>query len=439
MKTKSLQEDKISIITLGCSKNVVDSEHIMTHLSKHGYDVVHDKWHKGRNIVIINTCGFVEKAKEESINTILEFAEAKNAGKIEKLYVSGCLSARYKEVLEKEIPEVDAFFGTNDVKFLLKALKVDYRKELLGERLLSTPKHYAYLKISEGCNRTCSFCAIPLMRGKHISKSIEEVVAEAQALADQGVSEIVLIAQELTYYGLDVYRKRKLPDLLYRLNDVTGIKWIRLHYAYPAQFPLELLDAMTACEKVCKYLDMPLQHASDKVLLSMRRNISQEEMRSLINLIREKIPDITLRTTMLVGYPGEEEEDFDMLCRFVEEMQFDRMGVFTYSHEEGTRAYVLTDNIPQSEKERRASFLMDIQEHISLNKNLKKIGQATTVLIDKKESGFFIGRTEADSPEVDNEVLIKDKGYNFNPGDFVQVKIIDAEAFDLHAEPLSDN
>ena len=434
MKTKSLVKDKVSVITLGCSKNTVDSEVMMAHLQHGGYDVMHDKWKKGRNIVIVNTCGFIDKAKEESINTIMEYADAKENGKIEKLYVTGCLSQRYKDSLETEIPQVDAFYGTNELPRLLKNFKIDYKHELVGERFLSTPKHFAYLKISEGCNRTCSFCAIPLMRGKHVSKSIEDLVTEAINLAANGVKELILIAQELTYYGLDIYRKRALNTLLSELANVDGIEWIRLHYAYPAQFPLEILDAIKENPKVCNYLDMPLQHASDSVLKSMRRNITMEEKQQLIDTIRERIPGINIRTTMLVGYPGETEQDFEILKSFIEKNRFDRLGVFQYSHEDDTRAFKLEDALSQELKEERAAELMDIQESISHELNQKKVGKTFKVLFDRKEGNFFIGRTEFDSPEVDNEVLVDaTKGY-VRVGDFANVKITSAEAFDLYGE-----
>ena len=438
MKTKAIHKDKVAVITLGCSKNLVDSEEMMAQLRHGGYDVQHDKWSRGRNIVIVNTCGFIDKAKEESINTILEYAEAKIKGKIEKLYVSGCLSARYKDSLEVEIPEVDAYFGTAELPRLLKTLKVDYKHELVGERLLTTPAHYAYLKISEGCNRTCSFCAIPLMRGNHISKPVEAIVEEAKKLAEKGVKEIMLIAQELTFYGLDIYKKRMLPELLKELNKVDGIEWIRLHYAYPAQFPMEIIDAMAACEKVCKYLDMPLQHAANNVLTAMRRNTSLEETKELITRIREKIPGIAIRTTMLVGFPGETESDFETLKSFVQEMKFERLGVFTYSHEESTRAHKLDDNIPQEEKEVRAAELMELQEEISATLNAQKVGNTYKVLIDRKEGGYYIGRTEFDSPEVDNEVLIEaTNSLYLRIGDFTNVKIHAADAFDLHGTVVS--
>lgn len=434
MKTKAIKKDKVSVITLGCSKNLVDSEVLMGQLQHGGYDVQHDKWSKGRNIVIVNTCGFIDRAKEESINTIMEYAGAKTEGRIEKLYVTGCLSQRYKDNLEEEIPEVDAFFGTMELPRLLKTLKVDYKHELIGERFLTTPLHYAYLKISEGCNRTCSFCAIPLMRGKHQSRSIEEIVAEAQKLATQGVKELMLIAQELTFYGLDIYKKRRLPELLNALSQVEGIEWIRLHYAYPAQFPMEIIDAIAENQKVCNYLDMPLQHASDHMLTAMRRNITNEETRALIKAIRQRVPDIALRTTMLVGYPNESEQDFEDLKTFVQEMRFDRLGVFTYSHEENTRAHKDEDNVPQDVKEERAAELMSIQEDISRELNQQKVGQVFRVLFDRKESGYFIGRTEFDSPEVDNEVLVNAQSNYVRPGDFAMVKITSAEEFDLYGE-----
>lgn len=434
MKTKAIKKDKVSVITLGCSKNLVDSEVLMGQLSAGGYDVQHDKWNKGRNIVIVNTCGFIDKAKEESINTILEYADAKSHGKIEKLYVTGCLSQRYKDNLEEEIPEVDAFFGTMELPRLLKTLKVDYKHELIGERFLTTPLHYAYLKISEGCNRTCSFCAIPLMRGKHVSRSIEEIVAEAHKLAAAGVKELMLIAQELTFYGLDIYKKRKLPELLRALSAVEGIEWIRLHYAYPAQFPLEIADAIAENPKVCNYLDMPLQHASDNMLQAMRRNITQADTRKLIEEIRKRVPDIAIRTTMLVGYPGETEQDFEQLKEFIQEMKFERLGVFTYSHEENTRAHKDEDNVPQEIKDERAAELMSLQEEISQSLNQQKEGKTFKVLFDRKEGGHFIGRTEYDSPEVDNEVLVDAKESYVRIGDFANVKITSAEAFDLYGE-----
>jgi ribosomal protein S12 methylthiotransferase len=436
VKTKAIQKDKVSVITLGCSKNTVDSEVMMGQLQHGGYDVQHDKWSKGRNIVIVNTCGFIDRAKEESVNTILEYADAKSKGKIEKLYVTGCLSQRYKDNLETEIPEVDAFFGTLELPRLLKTLKVDYKQELIGERFLTTPLHYAYMKVSEGCNRTCSFCAIPLMRGKHVSRPVKELVSEAKKLAAQGVKELILIAQELTFYGLDIYKKRRLPELLRELSKVEGIEWIRLHYAYPAQFPLEIIDAIAENEKVCNYLDMPLQHAADNILTAMRRNITNAQTRELIHQIRERIPSIAIRTTMLVGFPNETQDDFDSLKSFIEDMRFDRLGVFTYSHEESTRAHALEDNIPQEIKEARAAELMGVQESISLELNQQRVGKEYKVLIDRKEGGYFIGRTEYDSPEVDNEVLVDATKHYLRVGDFARVQITSAEEFDLYAEPI---
>ena len=434
LKTKTLKRDKVNIITLGCSKNTVDSENLMTQLHANAFDVAHDSDRKA-NIVIVNTCGFIDLAKEESVNTILEYAEMKSQGEIEKLYVTGCLSQRYKDNLEIEIPEVDAFFGTFEMPNLLAKLNADYKHELVGERMITTPSHYAYMKISEGCNRTCSFCAIPLMRGKHVSRPIEELVKEAKNLARMGVKEIMLIAQELTYYGLDLYKKRELPQLLEALNDVEGIEWIRLHYAYPSKFPLDVFDAMARLPKVCNYLDMPLQHANNAVLYRMRRQITQEETRELIAIAREKVPDIAIRTTILVGYPGETEEEFEDLCRFIEEMRFERVGVFQYSHEEDTSAHDVADDVPPSLKSDRASRLMAIQEGISLEKNEAKVGQTLKVLFDRKEGKYFIGRTEHDSPEVDNEVLVKATKKNYiRMGDFATIHITGAEEYDLYGE-----
>lgn len=434
MKTKSHTKDKFNVITLGCSKNLVDSEVLVNQLKHNDFEVEHQSKKKDANIIIINTCGFIDLAKEESINTILHYSQQKDQGKIDKLYVTGCLSQRYKDALEVEIPQVDAFFGTMELPKLLKKLNADYKHELIGERFLTTPQHYAYLKISEGCNRTCSFCAIPLMRGKHISKTIEEVVAEAKNLAKQGVKEIMLIAQELTYYGLDIYKERALSKLLYALNEVEGIEWIRLHYAYPSKFPLDILDAIKDCDKVCKYLDIPLQHASNAVLKRMQRQITQEETRELIQNIREKIPNIAIRTTMLVGFPKETEEEFEELCAFVQEMKFERLGVFQYSHEEDTSAYQMEDDISAEVKEERAGRLMQLQQEISFQKNEAKIGKTFKVMIDQKEGGYFIGRTEFDSPEVDNEVLIDAKKYFCRLGDLCMVKITDATDFDLYGE-----
>jgi len=391
MKTRTLKKDKVNVITLGCSKNLVDSEVLVSQLKNNNIDTEHQSA-KRANIIIINTCGFIDRAKEESINTILQYAEAKEKGKIDKLYVTGCLSQRYRGDLENEIPQVDAFFGTNELPAILKKFKADYKAELVGERFLTTPKHYAYIKIAEGCNRTCTFCAIPLMRGQHVSKTIDAIVEEATSLAQKGVKEIILIAQELTYYGLDIYKKRALADLLYALNKVEGIEWIRLHYAYPSKFPLAIIEAMKACDKVCNYLDLPLQHANDNILKQMQRQITQKETRELINKIRAIHPEIAIRTTMLVGFPGETEDDFNDLCAFVKEMQFERLGVFQYSHEEGTAAYQLADDVPQDLKEERAAKLMQIQQEISLAKNDEKIGMTFKVIIDRKESGYYIIR-----------------------------------------------
>lgn len=416
---------------MGCSKNLVDSENIITQLRGNDYEVVHDSNEEDANIIIVNTCGFIDLAKEESVNTILEYAEVKNQGGIDKLYVTGCLSQRYKDDLEKEIPEVDAYFGTLELPGLLAKLNADYKHELIGERITTTPQHYAYLKISEGCNRTCAFCAIPLMRGKHISKPIEELVAEAKNLARMGVKELMLIAQELTYYGLDIYKKRELPRLLHALSEVEGIEWIRLHYAYPSKFPLEIFDAMAELPEVCNYLDIPLQHASNTVLARMRRQITVEETRELIRLAREKVPGINIRTTMLVGFPGETEAEFQELCDFVREMRFDRLGVFQYSHEEDTIAYQLPDDVPAEIKAERANRIMEIQQDISYQKNLDKIGKTFKVLFDRKEGEYFVGRTEGDSPEVDNEVLVPADKFYVRIGDFAQVEIVDAQEYDL--------
>jgi ribosomal protein S12 methylthiotransferase len=434
MKTKTLKKSKVNVVTLGCSKNLVDSEVMMGQLQANGIDVIHESKKKDFDVVIVNTCGFIDKAKEESINTILQFAEAKTKGYIEKLYVTGCLSQRYKDNLEAEIPEVDAYFGTLELPALLNKFNADYKHELIGERVLTTSNHYAYLKISEGCNRKCTFCAIPLMRGLHVSKSIEDIVAEAKSLAKQGVKELMLIAQELTYYGLDIYKKRKLKELLKELCKVEGIEWIRLHYAYPSQFPMEILEAMNEEPKICKYLDIPLQHANDNVLARMKRNITNAETKKLIETIREKVPGISIRTTMLVGFPGESEEDFEDLKSFVQEMKFDRLGVFTYSHEENTGAHKFEDDISPELKEQRASELMEIQSSISFEHNQTKIGKTYKVLIDRKEGAYFIGRTEFDSPEVDNEVIIPATKNYLRMGDFANIKITSATEFDLEGE-----
>ncbi len=432
MKTKSHKDDKINIITLGCSKNLVDSENLLTQLKHNDVDVTHQSEDHQANIYIINTCGFIDKAKEESINTILSYAKEKNENRIDKLYVTGCLSERYRNDLKKEIPEVDDWFGTLELPLLLNKFNIDYRHDLIGERITTTSTHYAYVKISEGCNRTCSFCAIPLMRGKHISKSMEDLEKEVRTLVSNGVKEIMLIAQELTYYGLDIYKERKLAELLTRLCQIEGLEWIRLHYAYPSKFPLEVIEVMAKEEKICSYLDMPLQHASTAVLDRMRRQINKEETTQLIQNIRSILPKIALRTTMLVGFPGETEEEFEELCNFVREMQFERLGVFTYSHEEDTLAHGLEDNVSDTIKQKRAETLMAIQQEISLTKNEVLIGQELKVLIDRKEGDYFVGRTEFDSPEVDNEVLIDANKTYCRIGDFVSVKIYDATDFDLY-------
>ncbi|MEY4029461.1 MAG: hypothetical protein RJA90_646 [Bacteroidota bacterium] len=430
MKTKSLRPDKVNVITLGCSKNKVDSENLITQLIGNDFDVSHETNEKS-DIIIINTCGFIDLAKEESIQTILDYAEKKKEGEIKKLFVTGCLSQRYKDDLEVEIPEVDAFFGTLEMPSLLAKLNADYKHELVGERWISTPSHFAYLKIAEGCNRTCSFCAIPLMRGVHVSRNIEDIVVEAKSLARRGVKELMLISQELTYYGLDTYKKRMLPELLTELANIEGIEWIRLHYAYPSKFPLEIFEVMAAQPKICNYLDMPLQHAQNDVLARMRRQITVEETRELLEKARSLVPGITLRSTFLVGFPGETETEFEALCDFIVDASLDRVGVFTYSHEESTRAHDLVDDVPEEVKMDRANRIMEIQSAISYEKNKAKIGKSFKVLFDKIENGHFVGRTEGDSPEVDNEVLIPVKGNYVRLGDFAEVTITDASEYDL--------
>ena len=431
MKTKK-KNNKVSVITLGCSKNLVDSENLITQLHANEYEVEHDKHSDDSNILIINTCGFIDTAKQESIDTILEGSELKKSGQIEKLYVTGCLSERYKNDLEEEIPEVDAYFGTLELPALLNKLIANYQHDLIGERWTVTPQHYAYMKISEGCNRTCSFCAIPLMRGKHISRTIESLVNEARNQAKNGVKELILIAQELTYYGLDLYKKRALSDLLNRLCEVDGIEWIRLHYAYPSKFPLDIIETMAAQPKICNYLDMPLQHAADNVLNLMKRQITQADQRQLISDIRSIIPTIALRTTMLVGFPGETEEDFKILNDYIEDIQFDRLGTFMYSHEEDTSAYLLDNSVSDEVKADRSNRLMETQQQISFDKNLAKIGKEFKILVDRKEGEYFIGRTQYDSPEVDNEVLVSAAENYLRVGDFAQVEIINAESYDLY-------
>jgi len=435
MKTKTLKKDKVNIITLGCSKNMVDSEVLSGQLQANDIDVVHENKKHDHNIVVVNTCGFIEKAKEESINTILDQVELKRRGKLDKVYVTGCLSERYKNNLETEIPEVDAYFGTMELPLILKQFEADYKSELIGERLLATPRHYAYLKISEGCNRTCAFCAIPLMRGQHISRPIEELVKEAESLVRKGVKEIMLIAQELTYYGLDIYKKRMLPDLLNRLADIKGLEWIRLHYAYPSKFPLEVLDVMRERENICNYLDIPLQHAANNMLRAMKRQITREEMEELLSAIRERVPGICVRTTLIAGFPGETLDDIEELKTFLQKERFDRVGIFTYSHEEGTSGFTLNDDVPQEEKERRAQDVMEVQQEISYEKNQEKIGRTFKVLIDKKEAGRYLGRTEFDSVEVDNEVVIH-ATKKLTIGDFYNVRITKAYDYDLEGEVI---
>ena len=434
MRTKSLKKNKINVVTLGCSKNVYDSEVLMGQLKANGKDVAHEE--EG-NIVVINTCGFINNAKEESVNTILEYVKKKDEGDVDKVFVTGCLSERYKPDLVKEIPNVDAYFGTTELPGLLKALGADYKHELIGERLTTTPKNYAYLKIAEGCDRPCSFCAIPLMRGKHKSKPIEDLVIEAEKLAANGVKELILIAQDLTYYGLDLYKKRNLAELLEALVKVEGIEWIRLHYAFPTGFPLDVLDVMKREPKVCKYLDIPLQHISDSILKSMRRGTTKEKTTKLISQFREAVPEMTIRTTLIVGYPGETEEYFQELKQWVSDMRFERLGCFTYSHEENTHAYNLEDDVPEEVKIDRANQIMEIQSQISWELNQQKIGATFKVVIDRKEGNYFVGRTEFDSPDVDNEVLIDATKTYLKTGEFATVKIIEAEDFDLYAEVVN--
>jgi len=433
MKTKTLKKNKVNVVTLGCSKNVFDSEVLMAQLKANKFEVEHESMSDDSEIVIINTCGFIDNAKQESIDTILRYAQAKADGEVDKVYVTGCLSERYKDDLEQEIPEVDAFFGTRELPRLLKTLKADYKQELVGERLLTTPSHYAYFKIAEGCDRPCSFCAIPLMRGNHVSTPIEKLVASAKSLAAKGVKELILIAQDLTYYGLDIYKKRALADLLVQLSDVDGIEWIRLHYAFPSGFPMDVLDVMNAKTNVNFYLDIPLQHGSTRILQSMRRGITREKTEELVEEIRAKVPGIAIRTTLIVGYPGETKEDFQEMYDFVEKMRFDRLGVFTYSHEENTHAYSLEDDVPEKTKRERADKIMELQSGISYELNQEKVGKTFKVLFDRVEGDYFIGRTEFDSPEVDNEVLVKKEGDVFvRIGDFANVEITSADHYDLY-------
>jgi ribosomal protein S12 methylthiotransferase len=433
MRTKSLKKNRINVITLGCSKNTYDSEVLMGQLKASGKDVVHEQ--EG-NIVVINTCGFIDNAKQESINTILEYAEKKKKGVVDKVFVTGCLSERYRPDLEKEISNVDQYFGTTELPLLLKALGADYKHELLGERLTTTPKNYAYLKIAEGCDRPCSFCAIPLMRGKHVSQTIEKLVKEVEGLAKNGVKELILIAQDLTYYGLDLYKKRNLAELLENLVKVEGIEWIRLHYAFPTGFPMDVLELMKREPKICNYIDIPLQHISDPILKSMRRGTTKEKTTRLLKDFREAVPGMTIRTTLIVGYPGETQEDFETMRDWVQEMKFERLGCFTYSHEENTHAYLLEDDVPEEVKQARAAEIMDLQSQISWDLNQEKIGQTFKCIIDRKEGEYFIGRTEFDSPDVDNEVLIDASKFYVKTGDFVMVKIFDATEFDLYGEPI---
>ena len=436
MRTKSHKKNKINVVTLGCSKNIYDSEVLMGQLKANNMEVEHESESQENDIVVINTCGFIDNAKEESVNTILDFVKRKEEGSVEKVFVTGCLSERYKPDLEKEIPNVDQYFGTTELPKLLKALGADYKHELIGERLTTTPKHYAYLKIAEGCDRPCSFCAIPLMRGKHVSKPIEDLVTESENLAKNGVKELILIAQDLTYYGLDIYKKRRLADLLLALKDVDGIEWIRLHYAFPTGFPQDVLDVIRHEEKVCNYIDIPLQHIADNVLKSMKRGTTFEKTNSLLRDFREKVPGMAIRTSLIVGYPGETEKDFEILKNWVRDIKFDRLGVFTYSHEENTSAFDLEDDVPAEVKAARAEEIMAIQQEVSMRLNGEKVGKEFKVLIDRKEGNFFIGRTEFDSPDVDNEVLIDASKHFVRQGDFVQVKVYEASDYDLFAEPV---
>jgi len=436
LKTKTQRKNKVNVVTLGCAKNIFDSEVMMAQLKANKFEVEHESSHEDHEIVIINTCGFIDNAKEESINTILTWAAAKKRGEIDKLIVTGCLSERYKPELEGDIPEVDAFFGTRELPRLLKTLKADYKHELVGERLLTTPAHYAYFKISEGCDRPCSFCAIPLMRGKHLSTPMDDLVKQAKDLAAKGTKELILIAQDLTFYGLDIYKERNLADLLKRLSDVEGIDWIRLQYAFPSGFPIDVLDVMRERENICNYLDMPLQHATDKMLKSMRRGITRAKTDELIHTIREKVPGIALRTTLISGYPGETQEDFEEMLQWVKDMRFERLGIFNYSHEENTHAFSLVDDVPAEEKKRRADVIMEAQMEISYDLNQDKVGKTLKVLVDRIEGDTFVGRTEFDSPEVDNEVVIDKSEHYLRLGDFAEVKIESAEHFDLFGIPV---
>jgi len=436
MKTKTLKKNKVNVITLGCSKNIYDSEVLMAQLKANKFDVSHESNDYEASTVIINTCGFIDNAKQESIDTILAYADAKERGLVDKVIVTGCLSERYKPDLEKEIPNVDHYFGTQDLPKLLKTLKADYKHELVGERILTTPSHYAYFKIAEGCDRPCAFCAIPLMRGKHVSTPIEKLVSNAKHLAAKGTKELILIAQDLTYYGLDIYKKRELANLLDQLSGVEGIEWIRLHYAFPSGFPMDVLDVVKQRSNVCNYLDMPLQHCTDSMLKAMRRGITRKRSDALIDEIRNKIPEITLRTTLISGFPGETEADFEEMKEWVAQKQFDRLGVFNYSHEENTHAYKLVDDVPDEVKQQRADDIMDIQSGISLSKNKSKVGETLKVLFDRVEGDYFVGRTEADSPEVDNEVLVPKENNYIRIGDFSKIEITKAEIYDLYGRPI---
>ena len=437
MKARTLKKNKVNVVTLGCSKNIYDSEVMMAQLKANHFDVVHESSELDAEIVIINTCGFIESAKEESVNAIVEYAEAKKSGDVDKLYVTGCLSQRYGKELQQEIPEVDSFFGTRELPKLLKTLKANYKQELVGERLLTTPSHYAYFKIAEGCDRPCSFCAIPLMRGKHRSKPIEELVDSAVKLVDGGTKELILIAQDLTYYGLDLYKKRNLSELLKHLSDINGLEWIRLHYAYPAGFPMDVLKVMAERDNICNYLDIPLQHGSTEMLRSMRRGITREKTSELLMEIREQVPNIAVRTTLIAGYPGEKEEHFEEMKEWVQQSRFDRLGCFTYSHEENTHAYNLIDDVPTDVKNARAEEIMNIQSDISYQNNQLMVGKNYRVLVDKVEGGYYVGRTEYDSPEVDNEVLINATNVELEIGNFVDVKIEKADFYDLFGNPIT--
>ncbi len=436
MRTKTIKKNKINVVTLGCSKNIYDSEVLMGQLKANGKDVVHEDVNDEGNIVVINTCGFIGKAKEESIDTILHYAKRKEAGEIDKVFVSGCLSERYKPDLEKEIPNVDQYFGTHDLPNLLKVLEADYKHELIGERLTTTPKHYAYLKIAEGCDRPCSFCAIPLMRGKHRSTPIEDIVIEATKLAEKGIKEVMLIAQDLTYYGLDIYKKRALADLLEALVKVDGIEWIRMHYAFPTGFPMDVLEVMKREPKVCNYLDIPLQHINTELLKSMKRGTTHEKTTALIHKFREFVPEMAIRTTLIVGYPGETEAMFQELKDWVEEMRFDRLGAFEYSHEENTGAYVLEDDVPAEVKFQRVNEIMEVQSQISWELNQQKVGKIFRCLFDRKDGEYFYGRTESDSPDVDNDVLVDAKEHYVKIGEFIDIKMHEAGDYDLYGTPV---